>query len=128
MSETVKGRDISAPMQDITINGRRYQMVFNNYAIRLMEDVYDQHFDKDYGFTEILEDLKRFKYRAMQAFYYAGLCAGLQPGDAPLSWEEFDAGFKLGNIDGVQQMLVGMLGDAMPKPDPEQEGQTQDPQ
>ena len=41
MSETImKGRDVAAPVKQLTFMGQRYAMKFNNRAARIAEDIY----------------------------------------------------------------------------------------
>lgn len=49
----MRGRDMSAPVEYITLNGTRYKTVYNNQTARLAEDVYEQQYGKDVGYGEI---------------------------------------------------------------------------
>ena len=52
-----RGRNVSAPVQHVRLNGTRYALVFNNKAMRIAEDVYSEQYGKDIGFFDIVTEL-----------------------------------------------------------------------
>ena len=42
MQKQQRARDVSAPIQFITLDGTRYKLAFTNRAARVAEDVYEQ--------------------------------------------------------------------------------------
>lgn len=113
--QTERGRDVSAPLTHITLNGQRYPLAFTNQAARVAEDVYESVYGKDVGYAEILVALGKFKYKAVMAVFYGALVAG----GADMSWEDFDATFKLDSVDSIRDIIVKGVTDALPKPDAE---------
>ncbi|MEG0902535.1 MAG: hypothetical protein RSG96_10455, partial [Clostridia bacterium] len=91
-----RGRDVAAPIEHVTIDGKPYRLLFNNYAARVAEDVYEQFYGKDVGYGDILKGIARGKYAAVMALFYAAMVAG----GTDMPWEEFDAKFKLDSIEG----------------------------
>lgn len=106
-----RGRDISAPIEQITINGQPYKLLFNNYAARIAEDVYEQYYGKDVGFGDILKGIARGKYSACMALFYAAMIAG----GADMPWPEFDQNFKLDSIEGIRDIIMRGVEKALPK-------------
>lgn len=115
-----RGRDVSAPVTHITLNGQRYALAFNNRAARVAEDIYEQIYGKDVGYADILAALAKFKYKAVMAVFYGALVAG----GADMSWEDFDSTFKLDSIDGIREIIVKGVVDSLPAGD---EGETENP-
>lgn len=113
--QTERGRDISAPVTHITLNGQRYPLAFTNQAARVAEDVYESVYGKDMGYAEILVALGKFKYKAVMAVFYGALVAG----GADMSWADFDQTFKLDSVDGIRDIIVKGVADSLPKPDAE---------
>ncbi len=56
-----RGRDVAAPVNEITLDGKRYALVFSNKAARVAEDVYEQQYGQDVGYAGILAALTKFK-------------------------------------------------------------------
>ena len=108
-----RGRDMSAPITHITLNGTRYQLAFTNMAARVAEDVYEQQYGQDMGYADILAALTKFKYKAVMAMLYGALIAG----GTSMSWDEFDAAFKLDSIDGIRDIILKGVVDSLPKAD-----------
>lgn len=106
-----RARDISAPIQFITLDGQRYKLAFTNRAARLAEDVYEQVYGRDVGYTEILKALSNFKYKAVMAVFYGALIAG----GVEMDWETFDNLFKLDSIEGIREIIVQGVVDALPR-------------
>ena len=50
MENGTRGRDMSAPVEFITLNGTQYKTVYNNQTARIAEDVYEQQYGKDVGY------------------------------------------------------------------------------
>lgn len=108
-----RGRDVSAPITHITLNGTRYKLAFTNMAARVAEDVYEQQYGQDMGYANILAALTKFKYKAVMAMLYGALIAG----GTSMSWDEFDAAFKLDSIDGIRDIILKGVVDSLPKAD-----------
>lgn len=108
-----RGRDMSAPITHITLNGTRYKLAFTNMAARVAEDVYEQQYGQDVGYANILAALTKFKYKAVMAMLYGALIAG----GTSMSWDEFDAAFKLDSIDGIRDIILKGVVDSLPKAD-----------
>lgn len=108
-----RGRDMSAPITHITLNGTRYKLAFTNMAARVAEDVYERQYGQDVGYTDILAALTKFKYKAVMAMLYGALIAG----GTSMSWDEFDAAFKLDSIDGIRDIILKGVVDSLPKAD-----------
>lgn len=113
MMQNQRGRDMSAPITHITLNGTRYQLAFTNMAARVAEDVYEQQYGQDVGYADILAALTKFKYKAVMAMLYGALIAG----GTSMSWDEFDAAFKLDSIDGIRDIILKGVVDSLPKAD-----------
>lgn len=113
---TVKGRDLAAPAQTVTLDGVQYQLKWGNKCARIAEDIYEEEFGRNVDYMHILVDLQMNKHRAVQACVFGALRAG----GADMSWDEFDEKFTLDSIDQlreeVQKSVVAML------PDPELQG------
>lgn len=112
-----RGRDMSAPITHITLNGTRYKLAFTNMAARVAEDVYEQQYGQDVGYADILAALTKFKYKAVMAMLYGALIAG----GTSMSWDEFDAAFKLDSIDGIRDIILKGVVDSLPKADEAQD-------
>lgn len=108
-----RGRDMSAPITHITLNGTRYKLAFTNMTARVAEDVYEQQYGQDVGYADILAALTKFKYKAVMAMLYGALIAG----GTSMSWDEFDAAFKLDSIDGIRDIILKGVVDSLPKAD-----------
>lgn len=113
MIQNQRGRDMSAPITHITLNGTRYKLAFTNMAARVAEDVYEQQYGQDVGYADILAALTKFKYKAVMAMLYGALIAG----GTSMSWDEFDAAFKLDSIDGIRDIILKGVVDSLPKAD-----------
>lgn len=112
----LRGRDMSAPVEFITLNGTQYKTVYNNQTARIAEDVYEQQYGKDVGYGEILKGIAKGKYSAIMALFYAAIISG----GAHLSWEDFDAQFHLDSIEGVREIIARAVQKTLPDV-PEQE-------
>lgn len=109
--KTQRARDIGAPVRHITLDGQRYTLTFSNKSARVAEDVYEQIYGLDVGYTDILKSLAQFKYKAVMAVFYGALIAG----GADMDWQTFDELFKLDSIDGIREIIVKGVVDALPK-------------
>ena len=116
MENGTRGRDMSAPVEFITLNGTQYKTVYNNQTARIAEDVYEQQYGKDVGYGEILKGIAKGKYSAIMALFYAAIISG----GAQLSWEDFDAQFHLDSIEGVREIIARAVQKTLPDV-PEQE-------
>lgn len=113
-TKKTRARDISAPIDHVTLDGVRYPLVYNNSAARVTEDIYEDVFKRDKPYGEILKELAAGKWRAIMAIFYGALIAG----GTDMSWEEFDAKYTLDAIDGIQEMVQRSIARALPDPDP----------
>lgn len=105
-----RGRNVSAPVQHVTLNGTRYTLVFNNKAMRIAEDVYSEQYGKDMGFFDIVTELQHKRYRAIMAIVFSALRAG----GLEMSWEDFDKTFTLASLDAVRQAVQAGILAALP--------------
>lgn len=109
-----RGRDLAAPVKSITLDGKIYQLTFNNRAARIAEDVYEDVYHRpDKGYFDILGEAQKGKHRALQALYYGALIAG----GAAMSFEEYDQHFTLSSIDGVEDIILAELSKSLPPAD-----------
>lgn len=111
----VKGRDVSAPQRHITLDGQTYGLVFNNYAARLAEDIYEEQYGRDEGYAVILQELSRLKHRALMAVVYGAMIAG----GAEMTWEEFDEKFKYGALAELTESIRSAVLESLPQGDNE---------
>lgn len=110
MEKQIRGRDISAPIEYITLDGTRYKTVYSNQTARLAEDVYERQYGMDVGYAVILSDLSKGKYRAVMALFYAALRAG----GAEMTWEDFDARFRLDSVPGILDVIARAVTQSLP--------------
>lgn len=108
-----KGRDLAAPVTEMTVGGQKCPLIFNMEAFRLAEDLYEDVYGKEKNFTEIALELTNGRLRAIMAMYYAAIRAG----GTEMSWDAFQRSFRLTDIPGVQEKLTQLLGDALPEPE-----------
>lgn len=113
-----RARDVSAPIQFITLDGQRYKLAFTNRAARVAEDVYEQVYGRDVGYADILKALSNFKYHAVMAVFYGALLAG----GTEMDWNTFDNLFKLDSIDGIREIVVRGVVDALPRDSGDSDG------
>jgi hypothetical protein len=100
-------------------NGRRYEITFNNRTGRLMEDVYAEYYGHpEIGLYDILVEIDVPKHRALMAAAYASIRAG----GGEVEWEDFDQNFNLGDIEGMREAVQGAILEALPTPEPEEDG------
>lgn len=116
-SVPMKGRDMAAPVKDITIKGIVYPLKFNNYSARLAEDVYEDQYGKDKNYTDILQELSRGKYRAIMAVFFGAMVSG----GHSMSWADFDEQFKLDSISGIKEVIAKGIVQALPQADDDEE-------
>ncbi|MBR4081346.1 MAG: hypothetical protein IKK21_06140 [Clostridia bacterium] len=116
MSETImKGRDVAAPVKQITFMGQRYAMKFNNRAARIAEDIYADQYGADIGYYAIMAEVAMPKHRALMALIYAGIKAA----GADVTWEDFDENFRITDVDGVAQAVRHGVIQSLPDEDPD---------
>ena len=109
-----RGRDMAAPARTITLDGVAYKMVYNNFAARVTEDVYEDVYHKpDKGYYAILDEAGHGKHRALQALCYGAIVAG----GAEISWEDFDRLFSLAAIEGIDAIIMDALSKSLPPTD-----------
>lgn len=116
-SSSIKGRDVAAPVKEITIDGIVYPLKFNNYSARLAEDVYEDQYGKDKNYTDILQELSRGKYRAIMAVFFGAMVSG----GHDMSWAAFDEQFKLDSISGIREVIAKGIVQALPQADEDDE-------
>ena len=68
-------------------------------------------YEAQVDYTEILKALSNFKYKAVMAVFYGALIAG----GAEMDWETFDNLFKLDSIEGIREIIVQGVVDALPR-------------
>lgn len=115
--ETMRGRDVAAPVQHVVFNGQRYPMKFNNRAARITEDIYADKYGHDIGYYAIINEVAIPKHRAIMAMVYAGIVAA----GADVTWEDFEENFRLTDIDGVSQAIHKGVMQSLPDEDPDAE-------
>lgn len=115
-TETMKGRDVAAPVEYIQYDGKRYPMKFNNRAARITEDIYADKYGRDIGYYAIISEVAIPKHRAIMAMTYAGIVAA----GADIAWEDFEENFKLTDIEGVSQAIHKGVMQSLPDEDPDE--------
>ena len=68
-------------------------------------------YEAQVDYTEILKALSNFKYKAVMAVFFGALIAG----GAEMDWETFDNLFKLDSIEGIREIIVQGVVDALPR-------------
>ena len=109
--ETMRGRDISRPMESMTIAGETYKLAFDFNAFRVAEDIYELRYGRPLNFGEIIQQLAAGKIGAIMAVLYGAIVSG----GGQLSWADFSRDFKLTDIP--QEQLMGQVRDALPTVD-----------
>lgn len=109
----LKGRDIMAPVDQITLDGQAYKLKFDNQCFRNAEDVYEAVYGRDVGYAQILQEIGRGKYRAIQALFFAAMASA----GSEMAWEEFDQKFKLDSIEGIGDIIAQNLEKSLPEPE-----------
>ncbi|MBO7359166.1 MAG: hypothetical protein J6U72_05020 [Clostridia bacterium] len=108
-------RDLGPKLLRLTWQGEELELKFNNNAMRIAEDVYDEEYGKlDCSWTRILIDLSKGKTGAVMAVYFAALKA-TRP---QISWQEFSDKFQLTDIPEVAEKLAEAVEESLPKPEP----------
>ena len=110
----IKGQDMAAPVKTVTLEGKTYQLAFNNKSARLAEDVYNEQYGRDVNYLEILKDMAAFKHRALLAVIYGALIAG----GAEMDYETFESAFTYDAIDGLRDIIKKGVFDALPEAEP----------
>lgn len=118
MSETIKGRDIGAPIEYIEFRGERVPLKFNNRAARIAEDIYAGEYGRDVGYYDIIAEMAVPKHRAMMAIIYGGMVAA----GSAVTWEEFDEHFRLTDVPGVTETILRGTMASLPTEDPDDDG------
>lgn len=95
--------DMGARELELDFDGKRYCVPFNNAAMRVAEQVYEDAFERpEADWTVILKDLLNGKFRAVQAVYFGALHAAHKE----ISWEEFDEKFSMGDVPAVAEVFA----------------------
>ena len=109
-----KGRDFGPQLLRLNWQGDELELKFNNNAMRIAEDVYDEEYKKqDCSWTRILIDLGKGKAGAVMAVYYAALKA-TRP---EITWQEFSDKFQLIDIPEVSEKLAQAVEGSLPAPE-----------
>ena len=109
-----KGRDFGPQLLRLNWQGEELELKFNNNAMRIAEDVYDEEYKKpDCSWTRILRDLGKGKAGAVMAVYYAALKA-TRP---EITWQEFSDKFQLIDIPEVSEKLAQAVEGSLPAPE-----------
>lgn len=109
-----KGRDFGPQLLRLNWQGEELEFKFNNNAMRIAEDVYDEEYEKqDCSWTRILIDLSKGKAGAVMAVYYAALKA-TRP---EITWQEFSDKFQLIDIPEVSEKLAQAVEGSLPAPE-----------
>ena len=109
-----KARDFGPQLLRLTWQGEDLELKFNNNAMRIAEDVYDEEYKKqDCSWTRILIDLGKGKAGAVMAVYYAALKA-TRP---EITWQEFSDKFQLIDIPEVSEKLAQAVEGSLPAPE-----------
>lgn len=107
-----KARDLGPQILRLNYGGELRELKFNNNAMRIAEDVYDECYGKkDCSWVKILQDLSLGKSGAVTAVYFGALKAS----DPAVTWEEFEDRFHLSDIPAVAEALSGAIKAALPK-------------
>lgn len=114
--ETMRGRDVAAPVRHVVFNGQRFLMKFNNRAARIAEDIYAEVYGRDIGYYAIISEVAIPKHRAIMAMVYAGIVAS----GADIAWEDFEDNFKLTDIEGISQAIHQGVIQSLPDEDPDE--------
>lgn len=113
--ETMRGRDVAAPVQYVAYDGQRYPMKFSNLAARIAEDVYAEKYGRDIGYYAIIGEVAIPKHRAIMAMVYAGIVAA----GAEVEWDDFEDKFRLTDIEGISQAIHKGVVQSLPDEDPD---------
>lgn len=106
------GRDVSAPLETLTINGKEYKLRFDNETFRIAEDVYEDHYKRQKNFAEITMELSRTKIGAIMAVLYGAILSATP--DLTLPWADFTRDFRITSIPGVTEALMAGVTAALP--------------
>ena len=107
-----RARDISPQTLRLNWDGELRELKFNNRAMSVAEDVYDEQYNKkDCSWVAILSDLTKGKSNAIMAVYYGALKGAFKD----LTYEEFEDKFKLTDIPEVAEQLAKAVKDSLPE-------------
>ena len=118
MSDTIRGRDIGAPIEHVEFRGVRVPIKFNNRAARIAEDVYASEYGRDLGYYDIIAEVAVPKHRAIMAVVYGGMVAA----GSDVTWEDFDEHFRLTDVPGVSEAILRGTMASLPTDDPDDDG------
>lgn len=110
-----KAKDLQPSTLRLSWDGEMLELKFNNRAMALAEDVYENvYFKQPCNWTAILSDLIKGKAGAVMAVYYGAL----KVKKPELTWDEFDDKFRLSDIPEVSEVLAGAINQALPDAEP----------
>ena len=119
----IKGRDISAPVDSMELDGVTYALRHDMNSFRIAEDVYELYYGRNVSFGTIALHLAAGRIGAIMAVLYGALAsAQVAAGKVPMTWKEFYAHFKLLNIPGFKEQLLENVKKALPEVDPKAQG------
>lgn len=112
---SIKGRDISRPIDSMELDGQTYPLAFDMAAFRVAEDVYELQYGRNLNFADIVAQLAAGKIGAIMAVLYGALLSG----GHKITWAEFYNMFRIINIPGVKDKLMENIKKALPETDSE---------
>lgn len=128
----IMGRDISAPIDTMELDGKVYRLRHDLNSFRIAEDVYDIHYGRNVSFGVIAQHLAAGRIGAIMAVLYGAIsAASIEAGNMPMTWPVFFTKFKLTDIPGfddelrkqlmknVQRALPEVTGEKADKGDPQ---------
>lgn len=107
----VKGRDLAAPADRMTLDGVSYQLKFDMKQARIAEDIYELKYGRSVSYFVIAQHLAQGRLGAIMAVYYAAMISG----GADMTWEEFDGKFRLDALPGVKEWLLENVMKSLPQ-------------
>lgn len=106
-------KDVSAPIRRMTIDGKPYELVFNNRFIREVETIYDAEYHCPKSAPMIFAEGNAGMIRALYALFYAAA----KSGGLQMSYAKFESCFSLLDVEGVQEILKQGINEALPEPE-----------
>lgn len=114
----VMGRDISAPVDTMELDGVTYALRHDLNSFRIAEDVYELYYGRNVSFGTIAQHLAAGRIGAIMAVLFGALKAAQEAsGVQPMTWPVFYAKFKLLDIPGFKEKLLENVKKALPEVD-----------